>query len=297
MLNKLNNFQQRLVVSSIGVLCLTLALYWSYQPFFRPIFALLTIGVIGSALWEYYRIARTKGFQPLLKIGMIGSVAYLFAVFLKTQTPQAAVFPQIILALTLMAAFIYYFIKGSDPFLNLAITLFGILYLTIPLSCLIDINYFILEPIVRDGRWCLLYLLLVTKMTDTGAFFVGKWIGRNKLSPYISPKKTWEGAIGGLCSALATSVLLYAIFHLFFDQAPFNLSLWQSVWLAVVLSVAAQFGDQAESLLKRDVGVKDSSHLPGLGGVLDIVDSLVFTSPIMYIFLQMQRDWSSSLTR
>lgn len=289
MLNNLNNFQQRLIVSSIGIFSLLLALYWSYHPFFSPIFILLTAGVIGGALWEYYCIAQTKGFQPLAKIGLIASVTYIFAVFLRTQTLEALVLPQIVLGLTLMIAFVYYFIKGSNPLLNLAITFFGILYLTIPLSCLIEINYFKLDSLVLDGRFCLLYLLLITKMTDTGAFFVGKKFGHNKLSPYISPKKTWEGAIGGLCSAVVTSILLYIIFNLFFSPAPFNLSFWQSLWLAVVISITAQFGDLAESLLKRDVGVKDSSHLPGLGGFLDIVDSLVFTSPLMYIFLQTQK--------
>lgn len=287
MFRKLSNLQQRLIISSVGVFILLLAIFLSYEPFFKPIFALLTVAVIVTAIWEYYNIAKIKGWLPLFKIGLTGAGAYTFAVFLRTQE-IGKMLPESVLGLTLIAAFLYYFIKGSDPFVNLAITLFGLLYLAIPLSCLIDINYFNNEPFVHDGRWCLLYLLFVTKMTDTGAFFIGKNYGRRQLSTYISPKKTWEGALGGLCCAIAASILLYFIFHLFFDQPPFAITFWQSIWLAALISITAQFGDLAESLLKRDVGVKDSSHLPGLGGVLDVVDSLVFTSPLLYIFLESQ---------
>lgn len=286
-LSKLNNLQQRLVVSGVGLILLFTAIGWSYHPTWCLFFLLFMAGVVGSALWEYYQIARAKGFQPLIKIGLIGSMGYVLAIFLRTFLPHAML-PEIALGLTLISAFAYYFIKGSDPFLNLAITLFGVIYLTVPLSYLIDINYFVVPPVSSDGRWCLLYLLLVTKMTDTGAFFVGKQLGYTKFSPYISPKKTWEGALGGFFSALATSILLYIFFHSVFTTPPLNISFWQSLWLATAISVMAQFGDLAESLLKRDVGVKDSSHLPGLGGMLDIVDSLVFTSPLMYIFLKIQ---------
>lgn len=286
--SNLNNLQQRLVISSLGTLLLAIAICLSYTPWYNLFFPLFTVSVITAAVWEYYTIAKAKGFQPLVKIGLIGSTFFAFSMFLRTQRPEAQMLPEIVLGGTLIAAFTYYFIKGSDPFVNLSITLFGILYLTVTLSCLIEINYFVAPPIVRDGRWSLVYLILVTKMTDTGAFFIGKKIGRRKLSPYISPKKTWEGAFGGLCSALITSLVLVLIFRSVFHTPPLDLSWWQSVWLAILISITAQFGDLAESLLKRDVGIKDSSSLPGLGGVLDVVDSLVFTSPLMYIFLNLQ---------
>lgn len=288
-LSNLSNLQQRLIISGLSVVCLLIIITASYNSLFAPFFALFTSAVIGLAQWEYYHIAKAKNCQPLVKIGIIGTVAYVFAIFLRAHFLWAVMLPEIVLGLILIGAFSYYFIKGTDPFVNLAITLFGIFYLTIPLSCLIDINYFHSEPIVRDGRWALLYLLLVTKMTDTAAFFIGKKFGRRKLSPYISPKKTWEGAFGGLAGAMITSVVLYILFNLFSNNPPLGLTFWQSLWLSFLISIAGQFGDLAESLLKRDVGVKDSSHLPGLGGMLDIVDSLVFTSPLMYIFLEMNR--------
>lgn len=283
---QMSNLNQRFIVSGISAVCLLALVYVSHTSF-AYLFGLLAATFIGSAVWEYYTIAKEKGFYPLFKIGLCGTVLYTCAIFLRTQFPAVYVLPGAILGLTLMAAFTYYFIKGSDPFVNLAITLFGIAYLAIPLSCLVEINYFEIDPLLKDGRVCLVYLICVTKLTDTFAFFVGKKFGKHQLSPYISPKKTWEGAIGGLCGALFTSLLFYLFLHL--SATPlFDLSLWQSIWLACLISITAQFGDLAESLLKRDVGIKDSNRLPGLGGILDMVDSLVFTSPLMYFFLKIQ---------
>lgn len=288
-LHQLSNLQQRILVGGTGIIFLIIALFLSYTPGYAYLFITLITGTIALALWEYYRIAQAKGCLPLAKIGVCGSIAYVIATYFRSQSSQAQLMPEFVLGLTLICAFCYYFLKGSDPFVNLAVTLFGIFYLTIPLSYLIDINYFISPPTVNDGRWSLLYLFLVTKVTDMGAFFVGKHWGSRKLSPYISPKKTWEGAFGGLLSAILISFILYLLFRLGFNEHPLNLTFWQSLWLPAMISAIGQFGDLAESLLKRDVGVKDSSgYLPGLGGMLDVVDSLVFTAPFMYFFLNWQ---------
>lgn len=285
-LGKMSELQKRSLMSSIFAISMLIVIFLSHIPTFSYLFFIMTASLIGLALWEYYGIAREKGCFPLVKIGVIGSVIYVFAVFLRAQMAETWMLPEMALGGTLIAGFLYYFIKGSDPFVNLAVTFFGILYLTIPLSYLIEVNYFRSETAVINGSWSLIYLLFVSKFTDTGAYFVGKKIGKHKLTTYISPKKTWEGAIGGLLSALLISVLFYLFFNFAFDHAPLPLTFWQSIWLGVLISVTAQFGDLAESLLKRDVGVKDSSDLPGLGGFLDVVDSLVFTIPLMYIFLK-----------
>lgn len=287
-LSRLNNLQQRLIVSAVAVTALIFIIGLSHHPLFRWLFLLMAVSGISAAVWEYYRIAQAKNCQPLFKIGILATIAYICAIFLRTQFDFAGYLPQIVVYVTFLCAFLYYFARDIDPFINLAVTVFGIVYLAIPLSCLVEINYMEKQPLVVDGRWCLLYLLLVTKMTDTGAFFIGKLFGRHKMSPFISPKKTWEGAFGGLCIALLTSLLLYALFHYGFSKPPFDLSLWQSVWLGGAISIIGQVGDLAESLLKRSGGVKDSSQLPGLGGMLDIVDSLVFTSPLMYLFLKLE---------
>jgi phosphatidate cytidylyltransferase len=274
-------------MSSVAIFVLILVIYFSTYTIFKPLFVLATLVFICSALWEFYRIATAKGFLPLTKIGIISSVLYTFATFYKTQFHGLAPWPEMVLGAALMTAFLYYFIKGSDPFVNLALTLFGLVYLTIPLNFIININFFFSDDAALDGRWWLFYLLAVTKMTDTGAYVCGKIFGHSKLAPYISPRKTWEGALGGLIAALATSVLLQVCSTLFFAQSPLGLTFLQSLWLGPLISLLGQFGDLAESLLKRDVGVKDSNQLPGLGGVLDVVDSLIFTAPFVYLVLKL----------
>jgi phosphatidate cytidylyltransferase len=280
-----SNFKQRLTASTLGILLLFAAIYFSMVGIFKIFFVLLVAAMIGTALWEFYHIAKAKGYAPLNKIGIIFTILYVFAIFISTQIPHTEVLPLIVMGLTLLASFLYYFIKGFDPFVNLAITLFGIFYLTLPLSFILSINYFFPVESIHDGRWWVFYLIAVTKMTDIGAYFFGKLFGSHPLTPYISPRKTWEGAIGGLFTALATSLIFYGIPIL--TQSNPLLTLGQSLFLGFGISLLAQFGDLAESLLKRDLGVKDSNQLPGLGGILDILDSLVFTIPFVYIFLKM----------
>lgn len=278
-------FKQRLLISSLGILGLIFSIYYSYSSFFKPIFVLLNAGIISLALLEYYHLARNKGFQPLTTFAIGSSSAYLITLALSFHHPSLAALPSLILLLSLLLFFLTFFNQPASSLGNLAITVFGIGYLTIPLSCALCINYFFSPHALEDGRLWLAYILLTSKMTDIGAYFCGKMFGKRQLTPYISPKKTIEGAIGGVGAALITSWIFTLIAsHL----AAFKMTWIQSIWIGITISILAQLGDLAESLLKRDAGVKDSSHLPGLGGILDIVDSLIFTLPLMYLFLQMR---------
>lgn len=276
--------KQRLTLSSIVTLAALLIIFLSSVPAFKPIFACAIAASIGMAMWELNNIARAKGLKPAEKLGITLGVVYALSVALSTQYLWAKLLPELMLLFSLLSIFLYYFAKGVSPFMNLSATVFSIAYLAVPLSCMILIAYFFDQTKEQDGRWWLLYLVAVTKMTDTGGFFIGKNFGKQKLAPYISPKKTWEGALGGLCCAIATSLLIKVIAFLF--NASFSLTLWQSLWLGAGIGIVAQCGDLAESLLKRDGGIKDSNQLPGLGGMLDIVDSLVFSAPLVYIFLK-----------
>jgi phosphatidate cytidylyltransferase len=277
-------FKQRLLISSVGILALIFSIYYSYTSFFQPIFILLNAGVISLALLEYYHLAQNKGFRPLIVVGIASSIVYVIALSLSFHHPSLAGISPLILLLSLLFIFLAGFKQQPSALGNLAITLFGIGYLTIPLSCVLRINYFFPADALEDGRLWLAYVLLVSKITDIGAYFCGKILGKTKLAPFLSPKKTIEGAIGGAGAALVASL----IFTLFASHlAAFNMTWSQSIWIGLTVSILAQLGDLAESLLKRDAGVKDSSHLPGLGGMLDIVDSLVFTLPLVYLFLEM----------
>lgn len=266
-----SNFTQRLWVS-LGILSVIfLTIYFSTYEYARPIFTLVTAAVIGSALWEFYHIAKKKGADPLSGLGIVGSIAYLYAVQWVTEVPSLQLLPFIILFMIMMLGFLVFIFRGDKPLSNLGITFFGLIYLTIPLGLLITINF-------NYGREYLAYLLLITKLTDTGAYFVGKQFGKTKFAPYISPNKSWEGAIGGLALGVIASLVLGP--YIGFSQIT-------SLLLGLALSMTSIFGDLTESLLKRDLGVKDSSHLPGLGGFLDLVDSLVFTTPLMYCYLKL----------
>lgn len=275
-------FRQRLLLSSLGALGLIICIYYSYLPFFKPIFILLNTSIICLALIEYYRLAEHKGFQPLIVLGVGSTVAYMIGLSFSFYDLSFLALPSFILLTSLLLLFLLYFNRHLSALANLAITAFGVMYLTIPLSCGVRINYFFPGHGLEDGRLWLAYVLIISKMTDIGAYFCGKVLGRIKLAPTISPKKTVEGALGGIGLAMVTSLL-------FSTQliTTFKMTIVQSVWISLAMSILSQLGDLAESLLKRDAGVKDSSHLPGLGGILDVVDSLVFTLPFMYLLLQM----------
>lgn len=283
----MSNLKQRLSISFIGVAILLFSISLAANPLFRPLFVLLVAAVIVLSLREYFHIVHSKGWSPERSTALVGSIAFILSDYFAIAYPSLALLPAIALFATTIALFLFYFINGEDPLCNISLTIFGIAYLAIPLSLALNITYYFPEESGQDGRYWLLYLLLITKITDTGAYVVGKKFGATKMAPYISPQKTWEGAVGGLTAALLASVLFFLLLNRGESPAPMVLTYWQSIWVAGAISLLAQFGDLAESLIKRDVGVKDSSHLPGLGGFLDIVDSVIFTCPFIYFFLKL----------
>jgi len=284
MINQMTNMQQRLFSGFIAAILTLMLIFFSQAPAFKVISTLLIALIIAVAIWEFYQIAYAKNFYPAAKLGITTSVLYTISVGLSTQYPIFHLLPDIVLLASLIAFFLYYFIKGQEPFLNLATTIFSFVYLAIPLSCLVSITYYFSQSGAQDGRWWIAYLLITTKITDTGAFLIGKRFGKQKLAPFISPQKTWEGALGGLIFALVTSILITLTASLV--GGAFSLTFVQSIWLGAGIGILGQCGDLSESLLKRDGGIKDSNQLPGLGGMLDMVDSLVFTTPLVYIFLK-----------
>ncbi len=271
------NFKQRFLVGSALTLFLLITIYFSKYPLFQPFFALMTAGIISMALWEFYQLTRAHGYNPPVLSGILCTFAYIFALYLNYLIPLHNALPEAVLGLTLILTFVYFCLSGHSPFIHLAIVFFGIFYLTIPLGCLFSINFLFPFKQNPDGRLWLVYVMAVTKMTDIGAYIIGKIAGRTHFAPYISPKKTLEGAIGGLAVGIVTSLVYSPLV---------NMHWIQSLWMGAVTSALAQFGDLSESLLKRDMGVKDSNQLPGLGGVLDILDSLVFAAPFVYIVLK-----------
>jgi phosphatidate cytidylyltransferase len=186
---------------------------------------------------------------------------------------------------------LYWLSKGPSRQSLAAIssTVLGFVYIPFLLSyfmklAVIGPNMVWNEPLLgRTGCYLIFYVVFVSKFTDTGAFFVGRQFGRRKLAPELSPGKTVEGAIGGLVTGTLTSVLFLQV--VCYKLGEIHVSLLHGVVAGVVLSLAAIAGDLVESVLKRSVEAKDSAtSVPGLGGLLDIFDSMIFAVPAFYFY-------------
>lgn len=166
---------------------------------------------------------------------------------------------------------------------NIALTLFVAVYVALPISFLVHLR--LLHP-GRLGILAVVSVLFVVKFSDVGAYFTGRGFGRRKLAPRLSPKKTVEGAVGGVVAGCIASWFYFSLVLGWLVPGPHPLASGAIRLLyGVTLSLAGILGDLAESLIKRDVGQKDSSRwLPGLGGVLDVMDSVTFAAPVAYLW-------------
>jgi phosphatidate cytidylyltransferase len=245
--------------------------------------ALLLSATAGVAAWELFRMARTTGALPLAGLG-IGAAA-LLPLYMVTEPRGVFEFPPALLAgivVVVLSAAIWLRGTVGRPLSSVATTIFGIGYTGGLLSFAQGIRYHRYVVTEMGGAALLLLPVLLTWANDIGAFFSGRLLGRRKLIPAVSPGKTVAGAIGGLVACLILC-WLYVQFVLR-PFAQLSLSPRNLVAFAVVVSAAGQLGDLAESLLKREAGVKNSSGIfPGHGGVLDRIDSLLFVLPVAWV--------------
>jgi phosphatidate cytidylyltransferase len=274
--------------SSVGLWVVALwAIFSGYEPGFLTLIAALTM--IG--LWEFYHMLDHKRLPNFKVIGLIcgalftgGSFYYLG----KIGPRHAQDFELGALLLFHFAVFtrqMFQRTRDVSPLETMAFTLFGLLYVPWLFSFVTKIVY--LLP--RDGAGhvtghvYVLWLIVVTKFSDMGAYVTGSLIGRHPLVPHISPKKTWEGFVGALLFSAGGGVALARLM-------PEKLALLagpHALLLGVGLGFAAVVGDLAESLIKRSAEVKDSGRmLPGIGGALDLIDSILFTAPLMFFYLR-----------
>lgn len=281
------SFVQRLVFGTLFFALFYLLVSNSRQFWFSGVFTVILTLITTLSLVEFYELCINKGSKPLIKLGLATSVLYICANFLSVQNPAMSYLPLWILVGSLPFLFIPYFMGATEPLTNLSVSIFGIIYLTVPLSYILNITYFDFSDAIQNGSGWLFYLVIVTKITDIAAYTIGRTFGKNLLAPRISPKKTVEGAIGGLVMAVVTSFLLAYLSQLQVGlPASISLSYPSSILLGLALGGFAQIGDLSESILKRDANVKDSSNLPGFGGFLDLFDSMIFTTPLLYFYLQ-----------
>jgi phosphatidate cytidylyltransferase len=238
----------------------------------------------GLAAWEYFGIAEAAGERPMAITGTILAAAIPLAVFGYQEGRFHPPVFTLAAAITLIVFALAIWWRGVDgrPTAAVATTMFGAAYTGGMLSFAYGLRYHNYAVGAAAGVALVLYPLILTWTSDTAADFVGRALGRRKLIPSVSPGKTVAGAVGALIASIVMSWLYarYALPHF----ARLSMLPWQAILFGAVLSVAIQIGDLAESLIKRDAKVKDSSHIiPGHGGVLDRLDSLLFAIPVAYL--------------
>ena len=236
---------------------------------------LYLVSLVG--LYEFYRLA-APGLSAFIRFSGYLLTLLLFIVIYKGQLLLTLI---IISLLSLVPMVSFLFAGNSTDQQNtsdIGKAIMGPIYVGLPLAMLIPIDRFHLIHYPVRGIW-IFFLLAVTFASDTGAFYCGRLFGKHKLYETMSPQKTWEGAIGGLLCSIIIALLFLYIFR------PYPINLYISAFV-LVLSAIGQIGDLAESMLKRNHGVKDSGRiLPGHGGILDRIDSLLFSIPVLFLFL------------
>lgn len=242
------------------------------------------------ALWEYYRMLEADGTGVFTLTGILCAVVLLVGGFLSMRadgTTNSGDIELLIPVLFLITVFSRQMFRGTsnDPLRAMSYTIFGLLYIPWLFSFVTKIIYLTprLEDGMTTGQYYVLYLVAVTKFSDMGAYVFGSLFGKHPFAPHISPKKTWEGFAGALFTSLLCSYWIYALM-------PEKLSLFRFDDLTILglgLGFAAVVGDLAESVVKRGAHTKDSSAmLPGIGGTLDLIDSILFTAPILFFYMR-----------
>ena len=250
-------------------------LYWvvKYSP--SHIFFLLVAGGILMGQYELYRFYYPQNHFRRILLGLILGFFLALSFYLKLIYP-APHLPVLLLTLISIGAMLFslFTVREMKTALNdTAVMLFGVVYVSFLLSHLLLLRG------LPEGQGLILFVLGITWLCDAGAYYVGQLMGRHPLAPRISPKKTIEGAVGGLVFSVSGSLAA----KFWFLPA---LSMMDSLFVGLLLGVVGQLGDLVESLWKRSAGVKDSSTLlMAHGGVLDKVDSLIFTAPVFYYYL------------
>ena len=259
------------LMTAFVLIPIVLVLIW--VPALRIGYVLFCAAIVTIGMREYFGMVRARGIEGDDAGGIVGGLILVAA--------GACARPEALglgLALALILAMSFHLFRGKHTLPGMAATVFGIAYLAFFAA-----HFVALHRTDPQGPALVMLLLVAVGLSDTGAYFTGKTIGKHKLAPVVSPKKTVEGSIGGLVWAALGMALLWALrdYAGWHAMPPWTLTMY--IGVGFVLAVAGQIGDLAESMLKRDTGIKDSGSIfPGHGGILDRVDGILFAAPLLY---------------
>ena len=271
-LANLSNLQQRVIAAIFGVALALLCIYYSVWTF-----ALLFLIVSALTQIEFYRLLGLDGNQPLTYYGaMVGCLISVLTFLVEMGKVHESAYYLISPAASMIFLIKLYKKKDMKPFTNIGFTFLGIIYVGIPFALL---NVLAL----RTGTYqpnVVLGCLLLLWASDVGAYFAGTKFGKRKLFERVSPKKSWEGSIGGAIAAGLVALGLTS-------YAP-ELPAWQWYCIGGIIVVTGTYGDLVESLFKRSIAIKDSgTSIPGHGGFLDRFDGLLLAAPFILTFLKL----------
>lgn len=248
-------------------------------PWLQPLFVALAAAAMVLALYEFWLLAKRRDLKPDITAGYLAGAAIFTVFYLNTpgQLPELLMVQWTIIILT-AGVLIAATLRGTPydrMIASAGSTILGVLYVVLLGSHLVAVRTGFEQTL---SAHLLSFFFLIIMGSDTGAYYAGRAFGKHKVAPTISPGKTWEGVAGGIASAIGFAVLSH---FWFFRELPLK---W-IIPLAVVMSIIGIFGDLVESALKRGAGAKDAAKiLPGHGGLLDRLDSLLFNAPVIYYF-------------
>ena len=258
---------------------------------------IMLLNIVG--LFEFYGMVNANGLPRFKWLGLAGGVTLVGTLFVylsglaKRQLGEPTIggaaelelgiFAVLLLALLGRRVFTH---PAAPSFSMVGHTMLGVLYVSWLLGFLLKIYFFAKQAGAGfDPGYCLLFFILTTKCSDIGAYSLGSLIGRHKMIPSVSPAKTWEGFVGAILLSTAAAMVMA---HYWGPARLGGMTLGHAAALGPVLAVGAVIGDLVESVFKRDSGVKDSgSFFPGIGGILDLLDSLLFNAPLMFLYLRL----------
>ncbi|PYK59305.1 MAG: hypothetical protein DME21_13495 [Verrucomicrobia bacterium] len=287
--SKAKVFLRRLLTSIVLWTVVISALFSGNKLISDGVFLVIMMALAGFGLLEFYGLVEKRGLICFKEWGVFGGLLLIASTFfylsgvlgIQEAPAKANDFETSLLIIFVLGLCVRQFVSTHNTagILAISTTLFGLMYVPWLLNFIQKINFF---P-KANGTYYVLYFILVTKFSDTGAYAVGSLIGKHKMIRRISPGKTWEGFAG----AVAVSTLASLLFAHFTGERLTGMNWKHAVILGILLSTSAVIGDLIESLFKREAGVKDSGHyFPGIGGILDLLDSLLFNAPLMYLYLR-----------